>query len=55
MGGGRQWNAIVAALAVAGTLAGVSGVPGPARSELLLALGAVLALALSRHPGPNRQ
>jgi len=54
MGEGRNWSWIVAALAVAGTLVGASGAPGPARSELLLALGAALALALSRHPRAGR-
>jgi hypothetical protein len=54
MGEGRIGHWIIAALAVAGTLAGASGIPGPARSELLLALGAVVALTLSRHPRPGR-
>jgi hypothetical protein len=54
MGEGVTWNWIIAALAVVFTLAGASGVPGPARSELLLALGTAVALALSRHPGTRR-
>jgi|MudIll2142460700_1097286.scaffolds.fasta_scaffold2025896_2 hypothetical protein len=54
MGEGVTWNWIIAALAIVFVLAGASGMPGPARSELLLALGALVALALSRHPRTGR-
>ena len=54
MGEGVTWNWAIAGMAVVFALAGASGLPGPAKSELLLALGALVALALSRHPRTGR-